>query len=244
MKFLEVNKNVFRFETPSGNFHWGYFLYPRCIIYYQMKNKNKNKFQYLIGIDEVGRGPLAGPVAVGAFLISVSKIKSLQDKGFFKGIKDSKKLNEKKREEWLGKMQEFKEKGDLDYHISFVSNKVIDKKGISHCLRLAIRESLKKLKANPLKSKVLLDGGLKAPNEFIYQKTIIKGDEKEPIISLASIAAKVARDRKMIAYSKKFPQYGFEIHKGYGTLHHRKKIKKYGFCEIHRKSFCKNIASI
>ncbi|MEK9182323.1 MAG: ribonuclease HII [Patescibacteria group bacterium] len=206
-----------------------------------MKNKDKNKFQYIVGIDEVGRGPLAGPVAVGACLISALKIKSLQAKGFFKGIKDSKKLSEKSREEWLEKIEELKTKGDLDYSVSFVSNKIIDKKGISHCLRLAIENSLKKLKAEPLKTMILLDGGLKAPEEFIYQKTIIKGDEKEPIISLASIAAKVARDRKMVGYSKKFPQYGFEIHKGYGTLLHRQRIKKYGLSELHRKSFCKNI---
>lgn len=206
-----------------------------------MKNKNKNKFKYIIGIDEVGRGPLAGPVAVGACLISVSKIKSLQDKGFFKGIRDSKKLSEKKREEWLGKIEELKMKGDLGYSVFFVSNKMIDKKGISQCIKSAIENSLKKLKAEPLKTMVLLDGGLRAPNKFIYQKTIIKGDEKEPIISLASIAAKVARDRKMVAYSKKFPQYGFEIHKGYGTKKHYKKIKENSFCEIHRKSFCKNL---
>lgn len=204
-----------------------------------MKNKNKNKFQYIVGIDEVGRGPLAGPVAVGACLISVSKIKSLQAKGFFKGIKDSKKLSEKKREEWLEKIKELKSEGDLDYHISFVSNKIIDKKGISHCLKLAMKNSLKKLKVNPLKTMILLDGGLKAPEEFIFQKTIIKGDEKEPIISLASIAAKVARDRKMVGYSKKFSQYGFEIHKGYGTALHRRKIRENGLSKLHRKSFCK-----
>ncbi|MBU6431374.1 ribonuclease HII [Patescibacteria group bacterium] len=205
-----------------------------------MKNKDKNRFQYIIGIDEVGRGPLAGPLAVGACLISVSKIKSLQAKGFFKGIRDSKKLSEKKREEWLGKTEELKTKGDLDYSVSFVSNKKIDEKGISHCLRLAVKNSLKKLKADPLKTMVLLDGGLRAPEKFIYQKTIIKGDEKEPIISLASVAAKVARDRKMIKYSKKFLQYGFEIHKGYGTVSHCQKIRENGLSELHRKSFCKN----
>lgn len=201
----------------------------------------KNKFKYIVGIDEVGRGPLAGPVAVGACLISVSKIKSFQAKGFFKGIKDSKKLSEKKREEWLDKIEELKVKGDLDYSVFFISNAIIDKKGISQCIKSAIKNSLKKLKAEPSKTMVLLDGGLKAPEEFIYQKTIIKGDEKEPIISLASIAAKVARDHKMVQYSKKFPQYGFEIHKGYGTLLHRQKIRENGLSELHRKSFCKNI---
>ena len=209
-----------------------------------MGNKNRNKFQYLIGIDEVGRGPLAGPIAVGVCVISVSKIKSFMKKGFFRGIRDSKKLNAKKREDWYEKMKELKEKGGLDYYISFVSNKMIDEKGISYCLKLAIKNSLKKLKADPLQSVVLLDGGLKAPEEFTNQKTIIKGDEKEPIISLASIAAKVARDRKMVAYSKKFPQYGFEIHKGYGTALHCRKIKKYDLSKLHRKSFCKKFANL
>ncbi len=203
--------------------------------------KNKKRFQYIVGIDEVGRGPLAGPVAVGACVISVSKIISLREEGFFKGIKDSKKLSEKKREEWLGKIKELKIKKDIDYHVSLVSNKTIDKKGISHCLRLAIKKSLKKLKIDHLKTMVLLDGGLKAPAEFTLQKTIIRGDEKKPIISLASIAAKVARDRKIVKYSKKFPQYGFEIHKGYGTALHLQKIRQNGLSELHRKSFCKNL---
>src|SRR3989344_1523748 len=188
-----------------------------------MKNKEKERFQYLVGIDEVGRGPLAGPVAVGAVGIKLNskheirnsrQILNFKFKNFklSKRIKDSKKLSEKKREEWLGRIKELKAKGNLNYSISFVSNKKIDEKGIAHCIRLAIKNSLKKLKADPLKSLVLLDGELKAPEEFTHQKTIIKGDEKEPIISLASIAAKVARDLKMVAYSKKFPQYNLHIH--------------------------------
>ena len=208
-----------------------------------MKNKDKKRLQYLVGIDEVGRGPLAGPVAVGACIISVSEIKRLRARGFFKNIKDSKKLSEKKREEWLGRIKELKAKGDLDYYVSFVSNKKIDDYGIAHCIRLALKNSLKKLKADPLKTMILLDGGLKAPEEFTNQKTIIKGDEKKPIISLASIAAKVARDRKMVEYSKKFPQYDFEIHKGYGTSLHLQKICQNGLSGLHRKSFCKKIVS-
>lgn len=196
--------------------------------------------KFIVGIDEVGRGPLAGPVAVGACAISLSKIKKMRAGGFFKAIKDSKKLSPRKREEWFGKIKKNKINGDLDYRVAFVSNKIIDKKGITRSLKMAIKEALKKLKLDPLKSMVLLDGGLRAPQEFVFQKTIIKGDEKEPIISLASIAAKVVRDRKMIMYSKKFPQYGFAVHKGYGTAFHRQKIAQNGLSELHRKSFCKS----
>lgn len=202
--------------------------------------KTKEPFQYIVGIDEVGRGPLAGPVAVGACVISMLNNERLTEEGFFKGIKDSKKLSKKKREEWLQKINELKVKGDLDYSVVFVSNEIIDEKGIVYSIKFALRETLKKLKINPLNSMILLDGGLKAPEEFIFQQTIIKGDEKEPVISLASITTKVARDLKMVNYSQKFPQYGFEIHKGYGTLLHRQNIEKCGLSELHRKSFCKN----
>lgn len=200
-----------------------------------------NKFDFIIGIDEVGRGPLAGPVAVGACAISVLNNEHLIKERFFTDIKDSKKLSEKKRVKWLNKMNRLKAKGVLDYRVAFVSNKTIDKKGIAYSIKLALKENLKKLNINPLNTMVLLDGGLKAPEEFVFQQTIIKGDEKEPIISLASIVAKVTRDLKMVRYSKKFPQYGFEIHKGYGTLLHRQNIKKRGLSKLHRKSFCKNL---
>jgi len=95
------------------------------------------------------------------------------------------------------------------------------------------------LKINPKKCKVLLDGGLKAPEEYIDQKTIIKGDEKKMIIALASIYAKVMRDRKMVKFGKEYPEYGFEIHKGYGTKKHYEAIGKYGLSNIHRRSYIK-----
>lgn len=202
------------------------------------KLSDLKQYKIVVGVDEVGRGPLAGPVAIGVCAIPFSKIIHLKEIGFFNGVKDSKKLSDKKREEWLSKIKFFKSEGYLDYCVSFASNKMIDKFGIVYSIKSALKDALKKIKINPENSIILLDGGLKAPKEFKNQKTIIKGDEKEPIISLASIAAKVARDKKMIKYSKKFPRYGFEIHKGYGTLLHRQNIKKYGLSELHRKSFC------
>ena len=93
----------------------------------------------------------------------------------------------------------------------------------------------------PKKCLVLLDGGLRAPKRFMYQKTIIRGDEKEYAIALASIMAKVTRDRKMVKLSKKYPLYGFNSHKGYGTKKHYEKIKKCGLCELHRRSFLKQL---
>lgn len=198
----------------------------------------KTKRAYVIGIDEAGRGPLAGPVAVGAVLIAthfdpvlVEAIKN----------KDSKKLNHQKRELWYAKMEEWKRDGLIDFHVALVSEKVIDTQGISFAIKKGIAECLKKIKAKDVDCEILLDGSLHAPKEFIFQKTIIKGDEKEYPISLASIAAKVIRDRKMEKLSIKYPHYGFEIHKGYGTSEHRKLIRKFGPSGVHRMTYLKAI---
>jgi ribonuclease HII len=190
---------------------------------------------FTIGIDEAGRGPLAGPVSVGA-----ARIPTGFNKKFLKGIKDSKQLTEAERELWYALALEAKKKGELDFAVSLVSETVIDARGISYAIRLGIKRCLKKLKANE-KDQVFLDGGLKAPVEFIHQKTVIKGDEKIPLISLASIAAKVTRDRYMKKLSEKYPQYSFHIHKGYGTRMHREAIRAHGPSSIHRKSFLKRI---
>lgn len=186
----------------------------------------------LIGIDEVGRGPIAGPVAVGAFVFLVSGASS-----YFKGVRESKQLKGEKREEWFGRILEMKKKGLINFEVTFQSEKVIDKKGISFAIKRALKISLKKLKINPKKAHILLDGGLKAPEEYTNQKTIIKGDEKEKVIALASICAKVLRDRYMRKMAKKYPEYGFDIHKGYGTRKHYKTIEKHGLTDLHRRSF-------
>ncbi len=188
--------------------------------------------KYLIGIDEVGRGPIAGPVAVGAFVFLDPKVKRL-----FRGVKESKQLNEENREKWFAIINEAKRTGLVDFCVTFQSEKVIDNKGLSYAIKTALSKSLLALKIDPKSTKVLLDGGLKAPLEYKDQKTIIKGDEKEMIIALASITAKVLRDRKMIKLGKKYPDYGFEIHKGYGTKRHYDAIKKYGLLKEHRRSF-------
>lgn len=196
---------------------------------------NKAKIN-IVGIDEAGRGPLAGPVAVGAVVFSNRARFDVT------GLADSKKLSPLRREEWFRKIKIWQKEGTLRFAVSLVSNTVIDKKGIVPAIQLGIERCLSKLEVNPKHTKVFLDGGLKAPREFINQETIIKGDEKIPAIALASIAAKVTRDKKMKVLSKIYPQYGFEIHKGYGTLAHRKALKKHKATGIHRKSFLKNFS--
>lgn len=192
--------------------------------------------KYIIGIDEAGRGPLAGPVSVGVVIVPADF-----DMKLLKGVRDSKKLSELQREVWYKKLKIWGEQKILNYKVCLVSAATIDKLGISYAIRKAIRICLAKLEVNPKNCSVLLDGSLKAPAEFKNQKTIIGGDDKVKLISLASIAAKVTRDRKMKNLAKIFPSFSFEIHKGYGTALHIKAIRKHGPSEIHRESFIKNI---
>lgn len=196
--------------------------------------------KYIAGIDEAGRGPLAGPVSVGICHVSKNFTRDSYRK-IFGLLKDSKKLSEKRREEIFEKIREVAKEGKIKWAVVLVSEKIIDKKGIVEAINIGIRKCLEKVGAEPLETQILLDGGIYAPKEFVNQKTIIKGDEKEPIISLASICAKVVRDKKMIKLSKIHKGYGFEIHKGYGTKMHCENINRFGLGAVHRKSFCKNL---
>ncbi len=196
--------------------------------------------RYLIGIDEVGRGPLAGPVTLCACAILERNARHILKKDF-KGLKDSKKLSPEKRTAFLKIAKREKNEGKILYSVSHVSAGVIDKEGIAKAVRRGIQRCLEKLELVPSQCSVLLDGSLYAPEEFLDQKTIIKGDDRIPIISLASVIAKVTRDKKMMRLAKVYPAYGFDIHKGYGTLVHRKAIKIKGPCDIHRLSFLSSI---
>ncbi len=203
-----------------------------------MKVLGKNipsKYDFVVGVDEAGRGPLAGPVALGAVVIHKDF-----DEAFFEGIRDSKKLSEEKREEWFALAKELKKDGKIDFAVCLVSENIIDKRGISYAIRLGIKRCLEKLKVSE-KAQIFLDGGIKAPENFVFQQTIIKGDESVPVISLASICAKVTRDRYMVKLSKKHPKYGFDVHKGYGTRMHRDAIKRHGPEEPHRTSFLRHL---
>ena len=195
-----------------------------------------SKSKVTIGIDEVGRGPLAGPVAVCALCLQ----NNFQPNKF-KNFKDSKKLSHSQRLKWLDKIAGEKRKGNIIYKVCFQSNKVIDKRGLTFAIKKALTGAINFLNINPKSCQVLLDGGLKAPVEYIYQKTIIKGDEKELAIALASIVAKVTRDGLMVSLAKKYTGYGLEKHKGYGTKDHYKAIKNKGISAIHRKSFLKGL---
>ncbi len=214
------------------------------------------KIKYIVGIDEACRGPLAGPVAVVAFCIKIEKYKNIKIEEFnfhdisyrlkklFKGARDSKKMSVVKREEIFSRIQQAKKNDLVRYIVLNQTAKNIDGKGISWSIKDCIRKCLRELKVNPRQTLVLLDGGIRAPEEFIYQKTIIGGDDKEIVISLASICAKVTRDAHMKKLAKKYPKYGLEKHKGYGTLYHRKAIKKYGPSKIHRKTFLSRIKNV
>jgi len=180
--------------------------------------------KHIIGIDEAGRGPLAGPVVAAAVLDSSKRIK---------GIKDSKLLSEKERERlYIEIINNYK------WGIGIVSPKRIDKVNILEATKEAMVKAVHNLeKKYKLKiDHLIIDGNMKI-NIDISQKSVIGADRKIYCVSTASIVAKITRDHLMIKYDKLYPEYNFKKHKGYGTKEHFKLIKKYGSCEIHRKSF-------
>jgi len=188
--------------------------------------------RFILGVDEAGRGPLAGPVAVGVVAVP----EDFDVVGEFPGIADSKKLSEKKREKIFEMLTARAANGDARFTIEFESAEVIDSEGIVFAIRYALWRGVNALASDAALVRIQLDGGLHAPPEYA-QETIINGDELIPIISLASIAAKVQRDHLMRELAKEYPKYGFEKHKGYGTRAHYDALLKYGPCAIHRMSF-------
>jgi len=213
----------------------------------------------IIAIDEAGRGPLAGPIAVAAVAATVNhksqapnhkQITNSKFQNFktLKNIRDSKKFSAKQRNEWFEILKE-----NFEYKVAMVGPQVIDRIGINKATQLAVARVLRKILRNTKlttvrtisrnKPLVLLDGLLRAP-KFYNQQTIIRGDEKVPLISAASIIAKVYRDRKMLRLHKIFPEYCFDCHKGYGTKKHYKMIKKNGVSVLHRKSYLASFVSL
>lgn len=208
-----------------------------------MKNKTQELFDFdktisnelIAGVDEAGRGPLAGPVVCACVIMPLDESKMLL------GINDSKKVTAKKRSELFKNIKNTA----IAYSIVEISEKVIDEINILNATKLgmskAIQDVEKQLeeKFNKNLDVVLIDA-VRLPEVQIKQQNIIKGDAKSYNIAAASILAKVYRDNLMEKFAKKYPQYNFEKHKGYGTKLHIENLKKYGKCEIHRESFIKN----
>ncbi|MDO5391214.1 MAG: ribonuclease HII [Eubacteriales bacterium] len=193
----------------------------------QMKfyEKKYDHIGYICGIDEVGRGPLAGPVVAGAVI--------LPEDCQILYLNDSKKLSEKKREE----LYEIIMEQAIAVGIGYASHTRIDEINILQATYEAMREAISKLSVKP---QILLNDAVTIPMVEIPQVPIIKGDAKSVSIAAASIVAKVTRDRLMVKYSELMPEYGFASNKGYGSQEHIEALKKYGPSPIHRKTFIKN----
>lgn len=183
-------------------------------------------YKFIAGVDEAGRGPLAGPVCAAAVI--------LPDDAVIEGINDSKKLSEKKREELYEKIIDTA----IAYNIELVDEKVIDEINILQATYMAMKNAVSGLSQKA--DFVLIDGNRSEGMEIPYE-TVVKGDSKSISIAAASILAKVTRDRYITEISDKYPEYNFKKHKGYGTKEHTDAILKYGPCEIHRLTFLKKL---
>lgn len=197
------------------------------MVDYSIENEYREKgFDIICGVDEAGRGPLAGPVYAAAVILPSDCV--------IEGLNDSKKLTEKKREKLF---DEIKEKA-LAYGIASADEKEIDEINILNATFLAMKRAIDSLSVKP--DLALIDGNQK-PHTDIEEVTVIKGDAKSMSIAAASVLAKVSRDGFMLEMAEKYPQYEFARHKGYGTKLHYEKIAQYGVCDIHRRTFLKKI---
>lgn len=187
----------------------------------------ENNINYICGIDEAGRGPLAGPVVVGAVI--------LPKDSFIEGVNDSKKISEKKREKIYEQILE----EAISYSVGIVDQKTIDEINILNATKLGVKIALEGLKQRP--DVIMVDALNNMDTLGIPYISVVKGDAKNYSIAAASIIAKVTRDRIMKEWDEIYPIYGFSKHKGYGTAEHIRIIKENGPCILHRKSFIKNL---
>jgi ribonuclease HII len=183
-------------------------------------------FRKIAGVDEAGCGPLAGPVVAAAVI--------LPPDFYDEEIKDSKKISALKREILYHRITD----NALDYGVGMIHQREIDKLNIRQATLKSMRQALGRLKISP--DYVLFDG-YEPPEKILNQEAIINGDDLSFTIASASIIAKVVRDKLMLEYHEQYPRYGFDHHKGYGTLYHRDMLKKYGPCPLHRRTFLKKI---
>lgn len=199
----------------------------RLINLKQYENELRNKgYKYICGIDEAGRGPLAGPVVVASVI--------MPENSMIEGVKDSKKVSEKKRE----KLYDLILEEAISYGVGIIGQDEIDDINILNATKKGLTVSLKELTQKP--DLIIVDALTNIDTLGTPYESIIKGDAKCYSISAASIIAKVTRDRIMREWDKIYPQYGFAQHKGYGTSAHISSIKEYGPCPLHRKTFIKN----
>ena len=199
----------------------------RLINLKQYENELRNKgYKYICGIDEAGRGPLAGPVVVASVI--------MPENSMIEGINDSKKVSEKKRE----KLYDLILEEAISYGVGIIGQDEIDDINILNATKKGLTVSLKELTQKP--DLIIVDALTNIDTLGTPYESIIKGDAKCYSISAASIIAKVTRDRIMREWDKIYPQYGFAQHKGYGTSAHISSIKEYGPCPLHRKTFIKN----
>ena len=192
----------------------------------EQKIYETENIKYIAGIDEAGRGPLAGPVVVGVVIMPKDSM--------IEGINDSKKVSEKKRE----KLYEEITNEAIAWGVGIIDQKEIDEINILNATKKAVTTAIASLKVRP--DLILVDALTNIDTLGVPYKSIIKGDAKEYSIAAASIIAKVTRDRIMREWDEVYPEYGFSKHKGYGTAKHIKVIKEIGPCMLHRKSFIKN----
>lgn len=190
------------------------------------KKLYEGNIEFICGIDEAGRGPLAGPVVVGAVI--------LPENSFIEGVNDSKKVSEKKREKLYEQITE----EAIAYSVGIVDQKTIDEINILNATKLGVKIALEGLKQRP--DIIMVDALNNIDTLGIPYISVIKGDAKNYSIAAASIIAKVTRDRIMRQWDEVYPIYGFAKHKGYGTAEHIRIIKENGPCVLHRKSFIKN----
>ncbi len=190
-------------------------------------NAKQNGYNLVCGVDEAGRGPLAGPVCAAAVILPCDLV--------IEGLNDSKKISEKKRELLFDII---KEKA-IAYSIAYGTLEEIEQYNILEATYLAMNRAIDGLNIKP--DYALIDGNRVPKGINLPCETVVKGDSKSSSIAAASILAKVTRDRLMLEYDKKYPQYSFAQHKGYGTKAHYEAIKEHGICEIHRRSFLKNV---
>jgi len=205
-----------------------------------MREQKESEYSYLAGVDEVGRGPIAGPLTLALFLIPKSKERAVQLLVRKLGGRDSKRMSERQRELFVRNMKKVLEEHRARVFFQSVSAKSIDRWGIPLALRSAMRSLLKKVERagiSPRSITFLLDAGIPSFPEMGYAESIIHGDEEVPLISAASIFAKVHRDALMRRYDQRYPHYGFAQHKGYGTRAHYEALERYGLTPIHRESW-------